>query len=422
INSNLSRSAIDELYRLAQQSVMVPADQLVFDVWISPRLQRQDSQGHASGSVLLGAVSREVVRVGQAIAHESGIKIQSLSLRSLAKINGLLVHWHDTQEENFAVVIQDGSEVDVGIFDDDGIYSLQTLLLESSGSDEQGQAAELADELGRVFSTVRLNQQGKGPQRLYFARAHKAIAPNDPFVEIIGSKLGVPVSSCDLLDESFVRKAGDSDEAVTAYAAAIGAAMDGLAASPISFNFHHPSLARTHKKKQITWKPFAVAACVALASAVGYWGYLVDQKTTHLATLKSMRDSFKPDLARSIEAHANWNLLREFIPAGDGGNRLRQLNILYEATRLFPDTTDAYVSELTIADRAGQPSGYDMTIKGKLRQSEVVTAFIVRLNESERFHEAKRIGDLTSDPGDTLYPYSFSVSCNLRPPPIEDQP
>ena len=234
INSNLSRSAIDELFQLAEKSVMIPADQLVFDVWISPRMRRPEMgdspQGHKAGSILLGAASREVVRIGQEIAHVAGIKMQSLTLRTLAKINALLVHWHDAEEENFAVVVQEGSEVDVGIFDDEGIFSLQTLNLESTDLDQTDQAAELAGELGRIFNTVRLSRQGQGPQRLYLACGDKRLHGDDPFVQTLGSKLNVPVSCCDLQDELLIRKEGHSDEPVMGYAAAIGAMALGLLA------------------------------------------------------------------------------------------------------------------------------------------------------------------------------------------------
>ena len=129
-------------------------------------------------------------------------------------------------------------------------------------------------------------------------------------------------------------------------------------------------------------------------------------------------NSIEPGLTEMLEARENYNLFRPFLPPNQGGNRLQHLTILYEITRLFPDPNDAYLTELTIfnRDKGGLATSYDIVTVGKVRQGDTLTEFIDRLNRSELFQESKRAGSLTQEPGDSLYPFSFSVACNLRRP------
>ena len=152
----------------------------------------------------------------------------------------------------------------------------------------------------------------------------------------------------------------------------------------------------------------------------GHWVTLVRGQHDRLEELRVQQTETAPGLARVRQARKNWELFRPYLAHAAEGARQSYLRILHEITRLFPDRDDAYVTELVIATNTQGRSATDrdISITGNVRQGEVVTAFIERLNNSRMFQEAKQ-GALTQVPDDTYYPFSFSVKCNLRREPTK---
>jgi hypothetical protein len=124
----------------------------------------------------------------------------------------------------------------------------------------------------------------------------------------------------------------------------------------------------------------------------------------------------EPDRKARIKARENYTLFRSFISSDDGGTRLEHLRILYELWELFPDTNDAYITGLIIYDRPRTTltTNYDIEAKGRVRQGDISTEFMDQLNSSDLFQEAKQGSNWTSDTSDSLYPFNFSVNCNLK--------
>jgi len=154
----------------------------------------------------------------------------------------------------------------------------------------------------------------------------------------------------------------------------------------------------------------------------------------------------QPELEKMAKAKKNWNLFRSYLPSSQGGDRLSYLNILYEINQIMPNTREAYLTSLTIIGKksispttpsdiliTGRVSkgdvitgkvgpGEETTVKvspqettpAKDGQNDVSTGFIARLNNSKMFHKAEQWASLTLDVTDSLYPFSFSVTCNLR--------
>ena len=83
----------------------------------------------------------------------------------------------------------------------------------------------------------------------------------------------------------------------------------------------------------------------------------------------------------------------------------------------MPDTGEAYITELSLTrSSASMSRNYDIKITVRVSQADVGTDFIERLNSSAMFQEAKQVGTRSREESDTLYPISFSVTCNLRQP------
>jgi hypothetical protein len=79
---------------------------------------------------------------------------------------------------------------------------------------------------------------------------------------------------------------------------------------------------------------------------------------------------------------------------------------------LFPDTKDAYITELLL--QQNKNGVWEITITGNVRQSEFHTAFIDRLLSSQLFRDPRQAGPLLQVADNELYPYSFSITCTLR--------
>lgn len=202
---------------------------------------------------------------------------------------------------------------------------------------------------------------------------------------------------------------------------AIGAAYDGVAHSPIWFDFMNPQSKRTEKKKPISWKPFAFLTVGLLILGCGLWLSIIQKKLSVLQNLDNLIAQTQPNLDSTRLSRQYWNLFRSYLPDPQGGIRLSYLDILYEIHKLMPDTDDTYITDLVIIghDRSSSAGNYDINITGRSSEvAEVVTEFIDRVNNSEMFQKAEMAKSLTRESGDSFYPISFSVTCNLSRNPV----
>ena len=144
--------------------------------------------------------------------------------------------------------------------------------------------------------------------------------------------------------------------------------------------------------------------------------HLARERQDALRMLDGQIAATAPARKAMLGARAKWNLFRSYLPGEAGGSRRAYLNIIYEITKLFPSTGQAYVTELTITPRMGGSvtSTYDITIRGQAITDDVATNFIKDLQSSSMFQEAKQ-GTIARESGgeNPLYPVRFSVTCNL---------
>ena len=414
----LSKHQVEAVLAVARQSILVPVEELVFDVWSSSSATVEEpyseSDGNVvAGAVLLGTAQKKSVDFCRRLASSAELKIQSLELRPLAAVNGLLFHWHEAREEIIAVSYVEGGYAEVAVMDAEGLLSLQSLKVQSAENDDR-LSLDLSGQLLRVFNTLKLSKSGAVPERLFLSLVDDAIVSPAATAAKVEKKLAIPVSICDQPVGLIVRAAG-KELALSKYVPAIGASLDGLSMSPTWFDFLHPRGKIEEKKRHVSWKPLVLAVAAIVVAAMVFWFSLVQQRWNRLRLLDARIARMAPDRTKMLDAKDNWRLMRPYLPTSFGGSRREYLYIIGEISRLFPDTKDAYITDLDITERSvGSSAGnYDIKITGNVREGEIVTGFVDRLNGSEMFYEAKP-GPRTSVPGNSYYSFKFSVTCRLR--------
>ena len=405
---HLSRSSVEHLLGRVRQTMLVPADQLVFDLWSGPEGMVHEEGVARLGGVLVAAVHHRAVEFCRELALASGLKLDGLELRSLAAVNGLLFHWQEAPEGHLAVVYLEGRRAEVGVLDEGEIVSLQTVQLGGGTEAEEG----LAGHLSRALNTVRLAQGRELPERVFLAGGDEGSqASLADAAEELKDHLGVEVTVC---APGWGLRAGEDQAAgdLLRLVPAVGAALDGLGESPTWFNFLHTRVGRAERKHQISWRPFALVGLLSVLLTGAFWLSLVQQKHQKLAELQGRMAEDLPRLEATREARKHWNEFRGYLPASRGGSRRSHLYILGEISLLFPDRDNAYVSKLVIEDTPGMTGGYNVTVEGNVSEPTVVTALVSRLNESSLFYQVSQRTNLVDT--NPHYRYGFTVQCNLR--------
>ena len=419
---HLSKSAIGELLGMARQTVLVPPEQLVFDLWTGSDISPEDKRGAISGNgtchgVLVAAAQTKAVEFCRELASVGGVKIQSLELRPLASINGLLMHWHEAQEANIAVVYVERQHADVGILDPDGLVSLQSVTITSYEQGAESIAEELIGHLQRICNTIRLSHAQCNPQRIFLAagddRTHAAVPR---IVEKIQQDLHREVTLCNSW-EGILSSPTESEVDYSGYVPALGVAFDGLSASPTWFDFLNPRGIKKEKKHAATWRLYTlvVLACLVLMGA--FWLRWVLKKQQRLQRIESIEYELgqsQPELELTRRAQENWNLFRPYLPVQDEGDRREYLAVVAEISSLFPNTEEAHVTKLVISEKTSASTDYNITLSGRCSEEAVLIAFKNRMNESVMFQQVEQLGPVRTDPErDIYYPVSFSVICNF---------
>ncbi len=419
---HISKNTMEHLVNLSRQSMMVSTDELVLDLWTKPHHKPfKDSQQCNNDGVLLGAARKVVVEFCRELASHADIKLQSLELRSMAAINGLLMNWHEAQEENILVVYADSQQTDVALIDCEGLVSLQTIYYStgSSSSKNESNTVILMEQLPRVLNTMRLSHGECLPEKIFLGTDLRTAGTLPEVITQLKQKVGLELVICSAGED--ITLAGSRDKqtetppALSDFIPAIGAALDGLAVSPTWFNFLHPRGRFSSKKKPLSWKPFALTVVAAILFAVAFWVTLVHQKIAIRNNLDTQLQNLEPKRQAMLNDKNNWLLFRPFLSTSQDGNRLSYLDILYEISAIMPETTEAYVTNLTIinSNASSVSSSYDIMITGHSSQNEVVTRFVERLNALTLFRETKQ-GSRTVDTRNVHYPVSFSLTCKLR--------
>lgn len=418
----LSHGMIDQILEQVHQSMLGPLEHLTFDFCVqTPNLDIRPVR--LPTEILAAGAEKKQVDFYAAIAGHLRIKVHAMELPPLASINGLLPYWQRHKEETIAVVYWFENRLDIAIIGTHGILSLQSVAIAPS-SEEQGSAVgAMLAELNRYVNTLKLASPQVSPQSFYVAgscETQRALLEAN--AALLEQTLAASCMICHKLHHVFLPDEKKKTLELWAFVPALGAAYNGLGVCQTAFNFLHPRGRASEPKKQFSWRPFLFILFGIILIMGLYWSNEIRQRRQILTDLNASIEHEQPKLETIRQAKKDWMLLRSFVASKGGdslfdGRRRQMIRVLAEISSLFPDSSQAYITDLTVSDLAALASpttATDISIRGKVSQGDSVPDFIDKLNKSELFQEAKQAGVLAKDATDPLYPTTFSITCNLR--------
>ena len=408
---SFSKSTIDSIISKAKSSLVSSADSMIFDIWqpkVSPSGNRY---------ALVGAAQKSSVAFARQLAEYCGIKLKAIELRPVTILNGLMNCWHKAEEHNIAVIYKDTTRFIVAIFDNHGLVSIQTAPTGSNDSNEN------ANHLLRIFNTIKLKSGSSLPNRIFLSGAQPE-NENDKWENELAALLSHNTSMEVTICMSDLDVIWQTDEPVhpADYTGALGAALEGFGASPISFDYLHIKEKKPQENKKSGFTTILVATIFMAILALVLWLSIVGQRKSSINRLeKDIADS-EPLKEEVYTAQAHWVNSMKYIHESKGGSRLEYLKVLYEVSRLMPNTDKAYLTNLSVFTDKNE-SGYNVKLTVKATEATLITELIESLNQSDKFKDIKQDGARTHDQTDEFYPISFSVTFNLnRPPAIKPYP
>ncbi len=406
----LSRAEIDNLISKAKNSLVASAENMVFDIW-QPRLSHIGNR-----FALIGAAQKSSILFARQLADYCGLKLKSIELRPVAILNGLMNCWNNAEEQNIAVIYKDISRFVVAIFDNLGLVSIQTTPIGS------GDANDDANQILRIFNTIKLKSDSSLPNRIFLSgisNTEFSKWEND-LGAIIAHNTSMEVTTCDT-DLDIAWQADNSDHAPD-FAGALGAAFDGVGASPVSFDFLHIKEKKTQDNKNNSHTTLLIAIILLSMLALILWISIVGQRKSTIRRLEKDVANSEPLKTQVYDAQSHWVSCMKYIHEAKGGSRLEYLKVLYEISRRMPETDKAYLTNLSVYTDKNE-NGYNVKLTVKATEATLITELIESLNKSDKFKDIKQDGARTHDETDTFYPISFSVTFNLnRPPAIKPYP
>ncbi len=410
-HGRLQRNAADILTREMARMFLAPAEQMVFDI--------DYHRAEEAGTLLIGAANKTEVEFYRRVASTAGLRLERLELRSMAAMNGILSGLGERRQDSLATLYVERQQVQAALLDTPGPVRLASFRFEEPLEDSAGASyKELIEQLRQLLNTMRLGQEPLPECVLLSCGGEFDPGEERVLAEHLERDLEMPVSLTEPEAGLTISAAAVPPESLRSYQPALGAALHGLGFDVRGFNFLHPHGTRHEKRAFTSWRTWLALTGVVVLAVMVFFIYLVGQRRARLHDIQEQIALWQPKIEQIEKSQKNWNLFRTYLPADEKlsaaqtGSRLSMLDILCELTRLFPDTQDAYITELLLGQNK---SGlWEITITGNVRQSEFHTAFINRLLDSELFRDPRQAGPLLQVADNVLYPYSFSITCTLR--------
>jgi len=181
---------------------------------------------------------------------------------------------------------------------------------------------------------------------------------------------------------------------VSEYAVPIGAALLAAGLTDRKMDLRG-ALAQPEATQPLVRRRFwAALAAVILIGAVGLFAYEWIPKRVKLARLQREYAQRLPLLARRDQAQRTWQLLQPWLGPAQEGGRIEHLQILKGITELFPEASDAYVTDMTV-DVPRTRDLVNINLTGRAVSSDILHACVARLDESEQFEtQPVRLSDV----------------------------
>ncbi|MFW6155372.1 MAG: hypothetical protein ACOC95_09160, partial [Planctomycetota bacterium] len=197
------------------------------------------------------------------------------------------------------------------------------------------------------------------------------------------------------------------------YAVPIGAALMAMGRTRRALDFlallTQPAEPQPLVRKRF-WAALAAVVVLAVVATVGLdWG----RKQATLARLEDRYDELQPRLRRAREVTADWDRLRPWLSDQLGGGRIEHLGILRDIVGVFPDASDAYVSEMTV-DVGRDDGSVQVALRGRAVSSETVHECIARMNDSGRL--TAQLGPVSDVEQAAAYPKGYQIPITIEGP------
>jgi len=410
-HGRLHRNAADALTREMARMFLAPVEQMIFDI--------DYHRAQESGTLLLGAANKSGLDFHRHVATAVGLRLERLELRSMAAMNGVLFSRQEQVQDHVATLYVETHQVQAALLDHFSPVRLASFRFDTSLEHAAGTSyEELIEQLRQVLNSLRLRQETP-PQQLALSFGAGFDSGRDTkLARQLEQDLEIPVIISEPDSGVTFSSPSQASESLRGYQPALGAALQSLGFDLRGFNFLHPHGMRRAKRTLTSWRPWLALTAVVVLAVMAFFLYLVGQQRARLQDINEQIALRQPQMEQIKQSQENWNLFRTFLPADENlpapqtGSRLSILDILCELTRLFPDTQDAYITELLL--QQNKSGAWEITITGNVRQSEFHTAFIDRLLDSQLFRDPRQAGPLLQVADNELYPYSFSITCTLR--------
>ena len=410
---SFSKTVIDNILSKAKNSFVSSAEHMIFDIW-QPKTAPSGNR-----FALVGAAQKSSVSLAKQLAEKCDIKLKAIELSPVAILNGLMNCWHNAEEQNLAVIYKDGSRFNIAIFDSMGLVSIQTTPSTTGSTEAQ------ANQILRVFNTIKLKSSNSLPSRIFLAGTHKPDAEDNAtwqneLAATISHSTNMEVTPC--LEDLDIAWQLDTPVHPQDFAGALGAAFEGTGISPISFDFLHIKEKKPQENKKSGLTTMLVAIFMFALLAMILWISIIGQRNATIHRLEKDIAAAEPLKEQVYTAQAHWVNSMKYIHENKGGSRLEYLKILYEISRLMPNTDKAYLTNLSVYTDKNE-NGYNVKLTVKATEATLITELIESLNQSSKFRDIKQDGARTHDETDEFYPISFSVTFNLnRPPAMKPYP
>ncbi len=399
---------VDHIQQQASESLLGSSEEVIFDIW-----QPENDIRHCK-YVIASSAQKGQVNFARRLAEYCNLKLRAIDVRSIASVNSLSIIRQEIEESSYTFIYRDESRIFLAIYDNQGLVSVQSF----PGS-LTGDSTEDTNSIIRVFNTRKLKQdQPLTPSRIFLSAATAGEVSGENWAREVAAGLcsSMNIEATVVPDNFGLIWSDNIGEEKTAYAPAIGAAMNGLKAKSECFDFLHikerkPSA--DEKKNNLT--TVLVMLGVMLVFALILWASIVRQTHTAIKRLDDEIANAEPQKEAVYKAQAYWVQCMPYTPASKGGSRLEYLKVLYEITKLMPGTNKAYITNLSVfSDKT--VNGYNAKMTIKATEATLITDITESLNKSTMFKDIKQDGARTHDEIDEFYPISFSITFNLNRP------
>lgn len=403
-----SKPILDSIISQASESLLGNSEEVIFDIW------QPETDLKKCSHVVAASVQKKQISLAKALADYCNLRLQSIEVRSVATINSFSQFRKDSSKKNIAIIYKSETRIFLGIYDSLGLVSVQSF------PSNNGQCVqEDTNNIIRIFNTRKLKQGSQDmPSLILLASSSPQNQYSEEWLNDAQKELyaGLGIQTEIIPEDMGYFWLDNIADNKTAYAPAIGAALNGLKHNAESFDFLHikdRKSSENNKKNNITTLLVVLALLLVLATTL--WFSLVRQAHSTIANLEAEIARAEPEKDAVFQAQSLWVQCMPYTPIAKGGNRLEYLNILHELTTLMPETNKAYITNLSVfSDRTS--NGYNVKATIKATEATLITGITERMNKSAIFQEVKQDGARTHDETDEYYPISFSITFNLIRP------